>query len=51
MNRDKIKVHRIQFRECEEQGYTKETEFWSFEKHPELMPAFPTIKIEDVFKI
>ena len=34
-----IKPFHKQFSECSEEGFHKETEFESFEKHPELLPA------------
>ena len=36
-----MKSFHKQFCQCTETGYTDETEFLSFEDHPEFLPAFP----------
>jgi len=30
-----------QFLKCKDEGLTKETKFFSFEKYPQFLPAFP----------
>jgi len=50
MNRDKIKSFQEQFCECSDLGFHKETEFKSFEEHPELLPAPFNKKINEAIK-
>lgn len=35
-----------QFHKCSTEGFTNETVFESFEEHPELLPLFPSDKLQ-----
>jgi hypothetical protein len=43
MDHSNIKPFHCQFGECKKEGFLTETEFESFEEHPEWLPRFPRL--------
>lgn len=44
------KSYRNQLLDCKSLGYTKDSEFFSFEDNPNLLPAFPSVEMQKAIK-